>query len=166
MADLTRLEQFLNHIAHPEDPVPEPLTRMEQNLLEIAENKDEAALPAVTAEDNGNVLTVVEDAWGKAAPSGGDVLVVSFSADPNTGTITADKTYADTMAAINANKLVLGASSGTLLTLNGTSGTSLEFVTEYWMPSQNKLLVMMLLFKADNSVEPVAEKQYTLTPAT
>lgn len=28
-------------------------------------------LPAVTEADNGNVLTVVDGAWGKAAPSGG-----------------------------------------------------------------------------------------------
>ena len=28
-------------------------------------------LPPVTSEDNGDVLTVVEGAWGKAAPSGG-----------------------------------------------------------------------------------------------
>ena len=28
-------------------------------------------LPPVTSEDNGAVLTVVEGAWGKAAPSGG-----------------------------------------------------------------------------------------------
>ena len=29
-------------------------------------------LPAVTADDNGDVLTVVEGAWTNAAPSGGD----------------------------------------------------------------------------------------------
>lgn len=33
-------------------------------------------LPAVTAADNGDVLTVVNGAWDKAAPSGGGVLVV------------------------------------------------------------------------------------------
>ena len=37
-------------------------------------------LPAVTAEDDGDVLTVVSGAWGKAAPSGGGsgVLVVTY----------------------------------------------------------------------------------------
>lgn len=44
-------------------------------------------LPAVTAADNGDVLTVVNGAWDKAAPSGGGVLVVH---DAN-GTL--DKTW-------------------------------------------------------------------------
>lgn len=39
MADVTRLEQFLNHIAHPEEPCPDPKTREEFILKEIAQNK-------------------------------------------------------------------------------------------------------------------------------
>lgn len=35
-----------------------------------------SGLPAVTSDDNGDVLTVVEGQWAKAAPSGG-VLVVT-----------------------------------------------------------------------------------------
>jgi len=35
-----------------------------------------SGLPAVTAADNGDVLTVVNGAWDKAAPSGGGVLAV------------------------------------------------------------------------------------------
>ena len=34
-------------------------------------------LPTVTSDDNGDVLTVVEGAWAKAAPAGGGVLVVT-----------------------------------------------------------------------------------------
>lgn len=36
-------------------------------------------LPAVSAADNGDVLTVVNGAWDKAAPGGGGVLVVTAS---------------------------------------------------------------------------------------
>lgn len=42
------------------------------------------ALPAVSSADNGNVLTVVNGAWGKAAPSGG-ALVVDYIDDETTG---------------------------------------------------------------------------------
>lgn len=42
-------------------------------------------LPAVTSEDNGDVLTVVEGAWAKAAPSGGggesNVILLEVSND-------------------------------------------------------------------------------------
>lgn len=34
------------------------------------------ALPAVTSDDNGDVLTVVDGVWGKAAPSGGGVIII------------------------------------------------------------------------------------------
>ena len=47
-------------------------------------------LPAVTADDNGDVLTVVEGAWAPAAPSGGsNVLLVNYDVD----THTLDKTW-------------------------------------------------------------------------
>lgn len=76
MADLTRLEQFLNHIAHPEDPIPAPLTRMEQSLLEIAENKDEAALPDYSEASDGDVLSIEDGAPAWKEPSGGGGIVV------------------------------------------------------------------------------------------
>lgn len=103
MADLTRIEQFLNHIAHPEDPIPAPLTRMEQSLIEIAENKDEAALPPVSAEDNGDVLTVVDGAWAKAAPSGGGggAFVVNMDAQN-----TLDKTWQEIYDAATSGQVV------------------------------------------------------------
>lgn len=46
-------------------------------------------LPEVSASDNGDVLTVVEGAWAKAAPSGGGVLVCNL--DTQTGAL--DKTW-------------------------------------------------------------------------
>lgn len=55
-----------------------PENRLEEYLDEIARNGTGggSSLPEVTADDNGDVLTVVEGAWAKAAPSGGGVLVV------------------------------------------------------------------------------------------
>ena len=65
-------------------------------------------LPAVTSDDNGDVLTVVEGAWAKAAPSGGgsDIFVVTYT--DNNGTLTYDKTFAEIYAAYSAGSMVFG----------------------------------------------------------
>ena len=55
-----------------------------------------SGLPAVTGSDNGNVLTVVEGAWAKAAPSGG-VLVVHGTMGEEYA-VTLDKTFAEIRA--------------------------------------------------------------------
>jgi len=61
-------------------------------------------LPAVTEADNGNVLTVVEGAWGKAAPSGGGgALIIHF--DENTGVC--DTTWQDIYDALASGKSVI-----------------------------------------------------------
>ena len=42
------------------------------------------SLPSVTAEDNGDVLTVVDGAWAKATPSGGGTWVLLYGTGKNT----------------------------------------------------------------------------------
>lgn len=67
-------------------------------------------LPAVTADDNGKVLTVVDGAWNKAEASGGDsgVFVARFTYDQSTGKYSCDKTSEEIHAAAEQGKAVLG----------------------------------------------------------
>lgn len=70
-----------------------------------------AELPAVSDTDNGDVLTVVDGVWGKAAPSGGgvDMVVVYVTAAPaDVGyTFATETAYADILAEIEAGKVVI-----------------------------------------------------------
>ena len=61
-------------------------------------------LPAVTSDDNGDVLTVVDGAWNKAAPSGSSDVFL-FTIDENTGA--ANKTWNEFKAALGQGKIVL-----------------------------------------------------------
>ena len=80
MEPITRRETLLNQIADNTSGNTgsidmEPITREEVYLKAIADNTASgdgggSSLPAVTSEDNGDVLTVVDGAWDKAAPSG------------------------------------------------------------------------------------------------
>ena len=68
-----------------------------------------ASLPAVTSEDNGDVLTVVEGAWAKAeAPSGGDGVDVYdiYQTDPITGYFFIDATMAEVQASVTAKNVL------------------------------------------------------------
>ena len=66
-------------------------------------------LPAVTAEDDGDVLTVVSGAWGKAAPSGGGggsgVLVVTGTWEGEIETL--NKTWQEIHDAVEAGTMVI-----------------------------------------------------------
>ena len=73
-----------------------------------------SGLPAVTADDNGDVLTVVSGAWGKAAPSGGGNGIwwvdLIYDTEADDGTYTCNKTYAEILEAINAGENVVARS--------------------------------------------------------
>lgn len=89
-----RRESYLNNIATGSGEIPPyPENREEQYLDAIARNGgggSGSGLPEVSAADNGDVLTVVEGAWAKAAPSGGGgALVVNLDMQ----TMTLDKTW-------------------------------------------------------------------------
>lgn len=60
-------------------------------------------LPEVTSDDNGDVLTVVEGAWAKAAPSGAEKFVITYEFGEGNALV-ANKTYAQILAAYTAGK--------------------------------------------------------------
>ena len=88
----------------------QPITREEMFLADIAEASQGggggSGLPAVTSDDNGDVLTVVEGSWAKAQPSGGGAFVVNFSLTDET--YSADKTFAEIIAAFDSGLPVEG----------------------------------------------------------
>ena len=59
------------------------------NVLRGMLNNSGGNLPAVTSDENGDVLTVVDGKWAKAAPSGGGALVCNV----NMQTLALDKTW-------------------------------------------------------------------------
>lgn len=123
----SRLQVFLAKIAGKEVDVstltpPVAINEEEKLMLDIADRIDAieeggggggAGLPDVTSDDNGDVLTVVEGAWDKAAPSGGgsDIFVMHFEVtldeDTQSVVVTCDKTPAEIVAAGDAGKLMI-----------------------------------------------------------
>ena len=67
-----------------------------------------SGLPSVTSDDNGDVLTVVDGAWDKAAPSGGGGAALIVNLVNAGGNYTSDKTYAEISAAMSAGTPVIG----------------------------------------------------------
>lgn len=80
----------------------EKLNKLEQGVSEAGGS----SLPAVTATDNGDVLTVVEGTWANAAPSGG-LFVVDVTLDETTQALTASETFGAIKAAFLAGKHVV-----------------------------------------------------------
>lgn len=87
-----------------------PVTRTEQYLDAIARGVGGggSSLPAVTSDDNGDVLTVVNGAWDKAAPGGGGgyTIQAEISYDDTTHeyTVSTEATFADIKSAVESGK--------------------------------------------------------------
>lgn len=65
-----------------------------QLISNIVDSASAGALPAVSADDNGKVLTVSSGAWAAAQPSGsGGIMVVTGTYDESTDTTTLNKTW-------------------------------------------------------------------------
>ena len=61
-------------------------------------------LPDVTADDNGDVLTVVDGAWDKAEPSGGGFFLINLIDHPEEYKYETDKTAGEILTAYEAGK--------------------------------------------------------------
>ena len=88
-----------------------------------------AGLPEVTADDNGDVLTVVEGEWAKASPSGGggdNVMLVTITEYEEDGdyTYTADTNANDILKALASGKYVYAKCASKYCNLVDASGTA------------------------------------------
>lgn len=113
MEPITRKEIYLNQIAkntggNGGETGLTPITREEMYFDAIVKNTASGGgggsdLPAVTAEDDGDVLTVVNGAWDKAAPSGGDIVMLHIDEE----SLLLDKTWQEINDAFIAGKRVV-----------------------------------------------------------
>lgn len=123
----TRIERFLAAAAGVEGiTLDEPVTRIEKYLYKIAQGS--GGVPAVEDADKGKFLHANESTgdleWATAGGSGGGVLVVnvSFTFDDaeETWSFTADKTFAEIVAADGAGQKILAYCTEVT---NGSVGT-------------------------------------------
>lgn len=117
MKPLTRNENFWAKIAGDPDAdrTMEPVTRSEHYMDKIAEKMNEASteVPAVTASDNGKVLSVVDGAWAAAEGGGGGMLEVTFTwtEDPEVpygSRPSADKSWEEIQEAYASGRFIYG----------------------------------------------------------
>ena len=66
-----------------------------------------SGLPAVTGDDDGKVLTVVEGAWAPAAAGGGGGSVMTVEITKSGATYTMGKTFAEIQAAFEAGTTIV-----------------------------------------------------------
>ena len=122
-----------------------------------------SGLPEVTADDNGDVLTVVEGAWGKAAPiGGGGLYIIELKTQPSSSyaNLPSGVTYANILAALSEGKLPI---------LHIKTGTSSSNGVHYWIPlseakpySGNLVFVQWVLIETPDATTGVNQKVYTI----
>ena len=108
-----------------------------------------SSLPEVTSDDNGDVLTVVEGEWAKAAPSGGGgIYWVTLTYDGATDTYTANKSYNDILTALDNGQMVLG-----VLTETNEDGTSNNYynLTDFGKLNDNSLFFAVFAYYSERA---------------
>ena len=133
--------EILDYVTH----TPENTNRAV--LGDMLDNYSGGVLPAVTSDDNGDVLTVVEGAWGKAAPSGGGsgVLVVTATEDADTGVLTLDKTASEIYSAMK--------SGGVMVDAEDASYGIFPFVWSFYLSTGAYNFYAITISPVDGSVE-------------
>ena len=117
-------------------------------------------LPPVTSSDNGNVLTVVEGAWAKATPSGGDCVVIPATYNSGTDLIVfSDITQSEILNLIRSGKFVVilgksGSNEYTFLPSSDTGSVLFECATY----GANKVEVIKFLISGSSYTSAVTTK--------
>lgn len=131
-----------------------PLTRQEQYLDAIAKagGGGGSSLPAVTSDDNGKVLSVVDGAWAK--DTHGHSIVLTFTSQTG-GTWSSDYSFDELFAEyINGRPIIVNAPNmGSVLVSFGTSNA----MGTYFVDADNsfKLLFGLLHKGGSFSIVPI-----------
>lgn len=109
---MARIDSYLGKIAGDEITPKPPVTRLDKNLNKIAENGGGSSLPDYSEASDGDVLAIDNGAPAWKEPSGGGDMFVVKITDDGAGGVSADKTYAEIVAADAAGKVCFADSSG------------------------------------------------------
>lgn len=135
------------------------LNKMEQGI-------ENATLPAVTSDDNGDVLTVVEGAWAKASPqSGNDLFIINFTNDESDNLV-CDKTFSQIEDALNNNAKIIAYCFGVMCSSYGYGESEFTFssiaITYNSFTSSGVLSCMDVTIDNQNSCS-MSDQTYDLT---
>ncbi len=122
-------------------------------------------LPPVTSADNGDVLGVVNGAWGKMSlPK--ETLVCTFTKSGNR--ISCDKTRAEIAAAYEAKQAVIGYADFAWANASGISGKAIMLLTEVLLNNgnPNTFTFASLYYMAGDSITPDVSGNFVLTGQT